>query len=138
MKSSKIYEFNPQVYPTRLWVAKYKDLPFEDIGKSFYALNEHDERVPFNVVYDEPGPNIYAVTYPVSNKQSGWRGCLVYINRRDMPVSTCTHEASHCTDWLFEQLGVVGGTTFENGEARSYYSEWGFNRIYEVKQGKAK
>lgn len=138
MKKSKIYEFNPQVYHTRLWVAKYSDVSFDEIDKNFYALNTRNERIDFKVAYEEPDANIYATTYPVSNKESGWRGCLVLLNRKDMPLSTCTHEAFHCTDWLFEQLGIESGTTFDNGEARAYYHEWVFNRIYEVKQGKVK
>lgn len=138
MKNHKIYEFNPQVYPTRLWVAKHSDVSFDEIDKDFYALDERNERIDFKVDFEEPDANIYATTYPVSNKESGWRGCFVLLNRKDMPLSTITHEASHCTDWLFEQLGVESGTTFDNGEARAYYHEWVFNRIYEVKQGKVK
>lgn len=138
MSSGMVYEFNPQVYPTRLWVAKYSDVSFDEIDKDFYALNEQNERIDFKVAIEEPDANIYATTYPVSNKESGWRGCLVLLNRKDMPLSTVAHESSHCTDWLFEQLGVESGTTFDNGEARAYYLEWVFNRIYEVKQGKVK
>ena len=134
----KIYEFNPQVYPTRLWVAKSKDVVIDDIDGKFYALSESNERCPFKDVQDLPDANCYASTYPVSDKETGWRGCLVLLNRADMPTSTCAHEASHCTDWLFEQLGIESGTTFDNGEARAYYQEWVFNRIYEVKRGNVK
>lgn len=138
MKKRKIYEFDPQVYPTRLWVCKNKDVTIEDVDKMFYALDDANERCRFKEVQEMPDFNSYARTYPVSHKETGWRGCLVILNRGDMPTSTCTHEASHCTDWLFEQLGIESGTTFENGEARAYYHEWVFNRIYEVKQGRVR
>ena len=138
MSNQKFYEFNPQVYPTRLWIAKSKNISIDDVDKEFYALSDANERCGFKDVQEMPDSDSYASTYPVSNKKSGWRGCLVILNRGDMPTSTCTHEASHCTDWLFEQLGIESGTTFENGEARAYYHEWVFNRIYEVKQGRVR
>lgn len=135
---SKIYEFNPQLYPTRLWVGKAHDLSIEDIDKEFYALDENNERIDFKDACDFSDVNCYATTYAVSNKESGWRGCLVILRRKDMPLSTISHEASHCTDWLLEQLQIESGTRFMNGEARAYYHEWAWNRIYEVKQGKVK
>ena len=133
-----IYEFNPQVYPTRLWVAKKADVSFDEIDNGFHAINGSNERIDFKAAFEETEASIYATTYPVSNKESGWRGCLVLLNRKDLTMGTIAHEASHCTDWLFEQLGVESGTTFDNGEARAYYLEWAFNRIIEVKQGKVK
>lgn len=136
MNNPKIHEFNPQVYPTRLWVCKSKDVTIDDIDGMFYALDDANWRRDFKEVEEMPDLNSYASTYPVSHKETGWRGCLVILNRGDMPMSTCTHEASHCTDWLFEQLGIESGTTFDNGEARAYYHEWVFNRIYEVKKVK--
>ena len=138
MASKKIYEFNPQIFPTRLWVCKSKEVTIEEVDKMFYALDDANERRYFKEVHEMPDFNIFASTYPVSHKETGWRGCLVILNRGDMPTSTCTHEASHCTDWLFEQLGIKSGTTFDNGEARAYYHEWVFNRIYEVKQGRVR
>lgn len=138
MSKQKFYEFNPQVYPTRLWIAKSKDVTIDDVDKEFYALSDTNERCGFKEVQEMPDMSSYASTYPVSHKKTGWRGCLVILNRGDMPTSTCTHEASHCTDWLFEQLGIESGTTFNNGEARAYYHEWVFNRIYEVKQGRVR
>ena len=138
MSKQKFYEFNPQVYPTRLWIAKSKNISIDDVDEEFYALSDTNERCRFKEVQEMPDMSSYASTYPVSHKKTGWRGCLVILNRGDMPTSTCTHEASHCTDWLFEQLGIESGTTFDNGEARAYYHEWVFNRIYEVKQGRVR
>lgn len=134
----KIYEFNPQIYPTRLWVAKATEVSWDELGRNFYALNDENERVDFVKGFGEPNSNAYASTYPVSNKKTGWRGCLVILHRKEATMGTVAHEASHCADWLLEALGVESGTTFNNGEARAYYTEWVFNRIQEVKQGKAK
>jgi len=131
-----IHEFNPIIYPTRLWVAD-RFATIDEIDELFYGIDDNGEVVSFKDNYTQDVCTM-ATTYPVSHKKTGWRGCLVIFHRRDMPLSTLNHEASHCTDWLLSGLGIESGTTFTNGEARAYYSEWVWNRLYDVKQGKVK
>ena len=44
-KKSQIYEFNPQVYPFRLWVCINPSL--EDLQDKYYALTDNMERTDF-------------------------------------------------------------------------------------------
>lgn len=131
--NAKIHEFSPQIYPTRLWVAKSWEVPYEELKDYFYASNIED-----GLVYDfeeqfgsKKDLHTFASTYPVGNKESKWRGCLVYIWKRNTPLSIFAHEASHCTDWLFESLGIVQ-SGFNDGEPRAYYVQWVFDKIYNV------
>lgn len=44
----KIYEFDPQVYPMKLWVMKKPD--FETVQKTFYSMEEEDELYEFEII----------------------------------------------------------------------------------------
>lgn len=135
--NSKVHEFDPQVYPTRLWVAKGWEIKFTELDELFYAVSKEGEIYSFKDQFKEDKPNDFATTYPVGLKKTGWRGCLVVIHRKDTPIAILTHEASHCTDWLFEQLGIMQ-QGFDDGEPRAYYTQWVFQKLYDVKTNKVK
>lgn len=131
-----IREFDPVLYPSRLWVGI--DTPFEQvIGKfSFFdtegcLAEDDDAKREYESHY-----NAYASTFHVADRESGWKGCLVVIwRRKDCGVGVCAHEASHYTDFIDESFGI-GGHTFNDGEARAYLIQWAANCIYEVLRGK--
>lgn len=131
----KIYEFNPQIYKTRLWVAK-RGVTKDEIDKVFYALNEDEEGVSFADNHEMPDYGTALETYIVGHKESKIKGCLVVINR-EVTVGSLAHEASHCADWLFEDIGEAT-RSYEHGEPQAYYIEWVTDRLYEVYKGKVK
>lgn len=133
-----IFEFNPQIYPTRIWVVRGKDTTLEEIDKRFYSISEDDELLDFNNNECLPPPTTNAQTFVVGDKESYFRGCLIYLNKTKLRSGVLAHEASHCVDWLFEKLQVESGTTFNNGEARAYYLEWITDRIEDVLKNKVK
>lgn len=133
-----IFEFDPAIYPTRLWVAREKDTTLDEMDEKFYSFSENNKAVYFKENVSLPPQNVNARTYVVGDKKSCFRGCLVFLNKAKLRTGVLAHEASHCVDWLFQELGVESGSTFENGEARAYYLEWITDRIEDVLKNKVK
>jgi hypothetical protein len=128
----KIYEFDPVIYPTRVWAAVNPTA--KAMQGKFYFLNDDDE------VIDKVDLNDYrdsiATTFSVTDKKSCWKGCLVCIwQPRQTGVGVIAHESGHCTDWLCDKFGI-GGFSFKEGEARQYYTQWVANCIEKVRRGK--
>lgn len=131
---SVIYEFDPVIYPTRLWVCKKPCT--EDISELFYPFNNDGEMVDsFGDVLDDVSGK-YANTLIVGNKKSHMRGCLVSIL---LPgycgAGVCSHEALHYIAYLSEQFGIpLGG--FDKSEPLAYLEQWATNCIDSVLRGR--
>lgn len=137
-KQGKIYEFNPIIYPFRLWVGM--NVHSKDVQNKFFAHN-FDETVSDFTDKELLQTNVAATTYPVVERESGQCGAFININRKDkVSVGVIAHEASHVCDILSDMLGLVGeiDKMFSHGEARAYFIEWAANCINEVKLNKVK
>lgn len=135
-KTTKIHEFDPVIYPCRIWVGvKLSD---KDLADKFYGLDENNELIDISndtLGYD---PMIVACCHPVSDKESGWRGVVLNIHRpKALSVGHIAHEAGHIVDWMCEQFGIKS-TSFDDGEPRAYLIQWVANCIDEVKNNKIK
>ena len=139
MKKRKIYEFDPQIYPTRLWVAINPSL--DDVKDVFGFLDEDGKEVNTDTAFTHSASTI-AQTYSVYNKESHWKGCFVAIWRKaDTGCGVISHETSHCADWLDDEIGGLGGVDgalFNTGEPRAYYVQWLAEKIEDVLKGRAK
>ena len=117
-----IHEFNPEIYPVRLWVAKNPS--FEDVYNSYWGLTSELDRIEivkedFNDVQFKK-----ATTKVVASKKDGWIGLLVCVWRPQMfDTATICHESAHCADFICEQFGIARGT-FNEGEAYAYLIGW--------------
>lgn len=132
----QIHEFNPTIYPFRLWVGI--NLSLGDMQNKFYALTDKMERTDFTS--EVLGNNTFTIAtcYPVSDKKSGWIGIFCGIFRKDrLSVGVAAHEASHITDFISDSF-ELGGFNFNNGEARAYLVQWAADCIWQVKSGKFK
>lgn len=137
-KECKIYEFNPIVYPFRLWVGM--NVHSNDVQNKFFAYN-FDETVSDFTDKELLQTNVAATTYPVVERESGQWGAFININRKDkISVGVMAHESSHVCDMLSDRFGLVGeiDKMFSHGEARAYFIEWVANCINEVKLNKVK
>lgn len=139
MGKVKIYEFDPVIYPTRLWVAIRPT--FEDVKDVFGFLDEDGNEVNVEDEFKHKDTSI-AQTYSVYDRESGWKGCFVTIwKKNEVRCGIITHESMHCVDWLDDALGGLGsveGRAFMTGEPRSYYGQWVANNIEDVLKGKVK
>ncbi len=130
--NTKIYEFDPVIYPTRLWVCKQPNV--EDVSELFYPFDNNGELCDsFGDVFDEEGQ--FANTVRVSNKESHWRGCLVSMFRpKECGAGICAHEALHYVALLSEQFDIpLGG--FDKSEPLAYLEQWATNCIWSVLVG---
>lgn len=130
---TKIYEFDPVIYPTRLWVCKKPSV--EDVSELFHPFNNNGEMVDsFGDVFEYDSGK-YANTIIVGNKKSRMRGCLVSIFLPgECGAGVCSHEALHYIAYLSEQFDIpLGG--FDTSEPLAYLEQWVTNCIYSVLKG---
>lgn len=134
---NKITEFNPTVYPFRLWVAL--NATPQEVIDSFYCFDGNSGTVSNFIEDDFARIDVAATTYCVCSKQNNYIGAFVNIVRKDKcTVGVIAHEASHACDILSDRLGLVGelNNHFANGEARAYFIEWAAECIQSVKNNK--
>lgn len=130
---SVIYEFDPVIYPTRLWVCKKPET--KEVEDLFYPFNNDGDMVDsFGDVFDDVSGK-YANTLIVGNKKTRMRGCLVSIF---LPgycgAGVCSHEALHYIAYLSEQFDIpLGG--FDTSEPLAYLEQWATNCIDSVLRG---
>lgn len=125
MSNFKIYEFHPQIYPRRLWVAVGGT--FEDVKERFTAMNgEELEEAEYSL----------ASTYIVQTKNNEhYLGHLIwFLSAKDMTTKNITHEASHASMDLFGLLGCK--IHYDNQEPFSYLVGWVADCIDKVKRNK--
>ena len=130
---SIVFEFDPVIYPTRLWVCKKPST--KDVAELFYPFNNDGEMVDSFGDALEYVYGTYANTMIVGNKKSRMRGCLVSIF---MPGSCragiCSHEALHYIAYLSERFDIpLGG--FDTSEPLAYLEQWATNCIDSVLKG---
>lgn len=112
MSKSKIYEYDPIIYPRKLFVVDTLD---EETLSEFCEL---DGKV---VV---PLKDCYAMTSIVVKRRStGKYGVLVAFNPKEqIDNSTLAHEAVHAANNIFHSIGL--GYTLEDDEALAYFVGW--------------
>lgn len=130
----KVHEFNPVIYPFKLWVVK-EGITINEIDEMFDAINDDGYGVSYSDVYKsllDHGTD--ATTFIVGHKKQGVKGCLVVMGRK-VKIKSLSHEADHCADYLFEDIGDTR-RSFDGGEPYAYYQSWVFECLYNVKRGK--
>ena len=136
MEKTKIYEFDPVIYPFRLYVAVMPT--FDECDSRFYFLDYDDEVVDDAEKEFTRSSSSIATTFVVSNREDGWKGCLVAIWKRSQcGAGVCAHEATHVYDYVDNSLGL-NCNTFASGEPKAYLVQWITNQIYSVLKGKTK
>lgn len=128
-----IYEFDPVIYPFKVWVAK-RSVTIEQIDHVFVAICEDDTGCSFKDNHSLPTNVTAAQTFIVGHKKSGFMGCLVVFGY-NTKMKNLSHEASHCADWLFQRIGE-DKREYERGECYAYYQSWVFDCLYKVFRGK--
>lgn len=135
-QESKIFEYDPVIYPMRLYVAI--NPPFEKVDKIFYFLDNDGEVVDDARKEYENHWTAIATTFMVAHKKDGWKGCLVVIWKKSQcGAGICAHEATHVYDWLDNEIGL-NCQEFSNDEPKAYMVQWIANCIERVLRNKVK
>lgn len=118
-----IHEFDPQIYPRRLWVVKGGEL--EEIRKTleFPELDEDQEN----------GGAVTVSAYDKTNKRGGF---LVWFPKASemKNLDWIAHEASHVALGIFDYVGAV--VTTEGQEPFAYLVGWVFGCMDKVRKFK--
>ena len=112
-------EYNPQIYPFYLWVAKgadeslLDDFEIEDEG---FILSLNSNAITTTATY---------------HKRTMERGILVFGRlKKDFTVKNCAHEAVHVADFAFQIFGIKKLDYNDANEAYAYLVGWAANSIY--------
>lgn len=130
---SKIHEFNPLLYPFKLWVAK--DPKLGDVKDVFWGM---DEKMS---IIELTSDNFYqlgavASTFPMQKRENCDKGCLVCLwHPKNVGVGVIAHESMHVVDWVCDECGL-SGFSFAGGEARAYLAQWIANCIEEARRSR--
>jgi len=120
----KIHEFDPVIYPCKLWVTKALTEELNDTFEMFPAEQE-DEPIPIGFAG--------AMTFSVRNKLTHDLGFLVaFKSSKRMTVNIIAHESRHVGDMLFERIGEDP----QHSESACYFTGWVAECIDKVKKGK--
>lgn len=130
----EIYEFDPLIYPTRVWVGV--EVPYKVVSEKFYSILSDGSVADFSDSVEARGMTPIATCYPVCDRESGWKGIFCHIKRPKMAgVGVISHEAEHIVCWICEQFGIQSAT-FEDSEPRAYLIQWVAECINKVKNKK--
>lgn len=95
-----MHEFDPVIYPYRLWVI---------IDKNPNVMVEHfKEYVGKEIVFEDGDVDrLEAFTMPVQSKENPRYGVVIFFrSKRDMTYEIVAHESSHAAKYLFEHINA--------------------------------
>lgn len=121
-----IHEFDPVIYPYRLWVI---------IDKNPNVMVEHfKEYVGKEIVFEDGDVDrLEAFTMPVQSKENQRYGVVIFFrSKRDMTYEIVAHESSHAAKYLFEHINA----DISEHEPFEYVVGWIAGCIEKVKKNK--
>ena len=124
---AKIYEFDPIIYPYRIWIMvdKTPDALIENFneynGSKIYKFNADTGR------YD-------GFVFPAQSKINPRYGAVIYFtSKKEMTYELIAHESVHAAKHLFEHIDAE----IDDHEPFEYVVGWIAKCCAEVKNGKA-
>lgn len=121
---TKIYEFDPVIYPRKLWITY--EATSEELNKMFPYGDSDGRRF-------EDEKQYYGITYKTADKDNKG-GVLIRFESKDaMTPWNITHEVIHATGFICKYVGIE--PDFENDEAFTYLATWIAKCCYKVKDG---
>ena len=123
-----IYEFDPVIYPRKIWVT---------YNATASELNEQFPTGDINGDKFEDIDNCYAITYRTANKDNKG-GILIRFadNKEAMKSWNILHESIHAAGIICKYVGIEAD--WDNDEAFTYLATWIAKCCEEVKLKKAK
>ena len=115
----KIHEFDPVIYPRKLWVA-VSTYTFSD---RFEGVSEWDDTAD-------------AIVDCVRDKLRNLGGILVRFESKNATIANIAHESSHIAMNIFDYIGAK--VDLANQETFSYLVGWVADCINQVRTGKFK
>lgn len=121
---NNVDEYNPVIYPRKLWVAKSLD----NLGDYFIFLanDGSDREVSYEKMLDDVEEDGgIMMTCQVIRKCDSKLGVLVIlIDLEDLNPTVIPHEAVHVADYYCEQLGIYTQDFSASNEPYAYLVGW--------------
>lgn len=125
MSIPKIHQFDPVIYPVKLWVTITDKL--ENLQDRF--KDDNGEELKGNI------SRFHAATCDVISKETNcWGVCVVFTERKSMAVGIMAHEAYHAVKSFFDRIEEK----YPSEEATSYLLEWVVDCMNQVRTNKFK
>lgn len=116
------YEYDPIIYPFKLWVAINPE--YSQVVKRFLIIDSNGNIDDFcEKDLTNPNKSKAARTFVVCDKVDQMGVFMCIFSKREMTAKYMTHESAHCADFFAEQLGLGTGK-FYDGEAYAYLIGW--------------
>jgi len=110
---SVIHEFNPVIYPYKIWICMSNDL--DSACENFL-----DEETDKDFIFDNTD-KYAAMALPSIKKEGRYTGCLIlFKSKKDMSIKNIAHESSHAAKFLFKHIGA----SITNHEPFEYVLGW--------------
>lgn len=96
----RIHEFDPVIYPYKLWIV---------IDKQPTIISEAFDEYSGNPIefIERDTNNLAAFAMPVSKKGDSNYGVVIFFrSKRSMSYELVAHESSHAAKYLFEHIGA--------------------------------
>ena len=112
-QSANIIEFDPVIYPTKLWVLfSIDDLKeFTDYDGDDFKINEKSDTV-----------DIFMLSH-VKKKISDTYGIAIVV-LDELNINAISHEAVHAASAMFDYLGISMGFDYGKDEHYAYLVGW--------------
>lgn len=127
---SKIYKFDPVIYPFPLLVTK--SFKVEEL-KDLFLVESSEDNI-FVEITDELNTDghVTARTLKVKGKADGALYYMIVLFEPDeCGCGICTHEAMHITNAYLGYLGFMGQRAYLD-EPHAYFGQWVSNCIWSV------
>lgn len=126
---SKIYEFNPVLYPFPIHVTK--DFDVEELKGIYKALDSEEKEVPITDEFNATDTTVARVVTVVS-AESGKMYYLILCFRPDViGAGNAAHESVHLANAYLQYLGFSCPSAY-NDEPYAYFVQWVTNCIWSV------
>lgn len=124
-KPVQVHQFDPVIYPVKLWVSFTKDL--SPIADRFKQINNKEFNSEFKDCLD-------AFTQPVIEKETGLYGIIVVFRDKKVSTSLMAHEAAHVNQLIWTRISedTIGM------EAEAYLVQWIVDCLDQVNRNKFK
>lgn len=127
---SKIYEFNPVIYPFPLLVTKKFDA--KELKDRFYRLVNDYECTDCTENTFAPGKSVTARCLQLCEKETDQIYYMVLIAKPNIVrYGVVTHESIHIANIYLQFLGLSSAESWED-EAYAYFGQWVANCMWSV------
>lgn len=131
---SKIYQFDPVIYPFKLLVTK--DFDSQELQDMFYCIDDETEELIEGSKVFWPETRTVARTIQVTDKKHQANTCFLILlcHPKLIGTGTIAHEAYHVVSLVSEWLGFLPKKAGED-EPCAYLEQWLANCIERTLKG---